>query len=298
MSLLVSMVPRSTNLLENPPTVADEPQPEEEALEIQDQQEHPNETPELIAESLVRFEEELGRLPPKARQSWVDPALKRAPLAKSDQFRLAFLRTEVFQADRAAARFAKFWETRVSLYGPHAFQLPLTQRAARGDEEDGATLRMGYVRTVPGHPRVLVMDPALTVPNYSVEAVARSVRYVFETAALHCEDMSRLGCFCLVDFGTIRWFDAKLVRRLSAVVENCVPYRTSKILIINPPSRMVKHFVNLLKLCLKEKMRDRIHVVSSSEKLKRLSGVSLEEVAALQHQRWLDEMARIEENMN
>ena len=297
MSLLVSMVPRSTNMLEHPPTVADEQQQKEES-ERQDHQEHPDETPELIAASLVRFEEELGRLPPKARQ-WVDQALTQAPLAKNDQFRLAFLRTEVFQADRAAARFANFWETRVSLYGPHdAFQQPLTQRAVRGDDKEGATLRMGYVRTVPGQPRVLVMDPAQTVPKYNVEAVARSVRYVFEMAALQCEDVSRLGCICLVDFGTIRWFDAKLIRRLSAVVENCVPCRTSKILIINPPSRMVKYFVNLLKLCLKEKVRNRIHVVSSSEKLKRLSGVTLEEVAALKHQTWLDEMARREEIMN
>ena len=287
------MAPRSPSILDHCPVVTQEQQ------DVQvDHQVHPNETPERIADGLVRFENELRRLPPKARQ-WVDQALAHdAPLAQSDSFRLAFLRTEVFEADRAAARFARFWETRVGLFGPEgAFQHPLTQRVAQGDDGDGATLRLGYARTVPGHPRVLVFDPARTVPNYSVEAVARSVRYVFETATFQCEELSRTGSICLVDFGTIRWFDHKLVRRLIHVVENCVPMRTSKILIINPPSRVVKYFVNLLKMCLKAKLRDRIHVVSTSEKLQRLSGgVALEDIAALDHEEWLKKMALQEGN--
>lgn len=266
---------------------------EEEGPMVVDHQKHPRETPELINESFSRFEEELSHLSPK-EQRFVDQALEHAPLAKDENFRLAFLRTEVFNANLAAKRFAKFWETRIDLFGPgHAFQ-PLTQKAARL-QDDGETLRLGYVRTVPHNPRVFVLDPACTVKNYDVETVARSVRYVFEKGIFACEDNSRLGCVCIVDFGTIRWFDRKLVKRLNDVIENCIPLRITQVLIINPPSVFVKHFINLMRLCMKPKLRNRIHVVTYNEKLKRLAGVTLEDVAALNHEAWLREMAREEE---
>jgi len=266
---------------------------EEEGPGVEHKQKHLDENEQLIADGLACFEEELQRLPPKERQ-YVDQALEHAPtLATDDKFRLTFLRTEVFKADLAAKRFAKFWETRIDLFGPEKAFEPITQQHTLKD--DMATLRKGYIRTVPGQERVLVIDPARTLENYDIESIARSTRYVMEKATFACQDMSRLGSICIVDFGTIRWFDRKLVKRLSHVTENCIPLRTTKILIINPPSRMVKYFVNLLKLCIKQKMRNRIHVVSNSEKLKRLAGVTLEEMAALDHETWLEQMAQQEQ---
>jgi len=287
LSSVDSMPPRQKSLAQFPS--------EEEGPMVVDHQKHPQETPELIAEGLARFEEELGHLSPKERR-FVDQALEQAPLAKDDDFRLTFLRTEVFDAKLAAQRFAKFWETRLDLFGPdHAFQ-PLTQKAAiLNDDDGGETLRLGYVRTVPHNPRLFVIDPARTVKNYDIEAVARTVRYVMETGTFACPDNSRLGCVCIVDLCTIRWFDRKLVTRLSNVIENCIPLRTTQVLLINPPSVMVKYFVNLLRLCMKPKLRNRIHVVTYSEKLKRLAGVTLEDVAALDHAAWLEKMARKEE---
>lgn len=57
---------------------------------------HPVETPELIANARQKFEEEL-RLLPKKKVYWLWQAQKKCPELLTDDFKLLFLRAEVFK---------------------------------------------------------------------------------------------------------------------------------------------------------------------------------------------------------
>ena len=57
---------------------------------------HPVETPELIARKRQEFEAEIAKLPDKKK---LEEAQKKCPHLLTDDFQLAFLRCEVFNAD-------------------------------------------------------------------------------------------------------------------------------------------------------------------------------------------------------
>lgn len=258
-------------------------------------QEHPNETPELLSQSLVDFELELSRLSSNELHS-IRQALERAPqIANDENFRLAFLRTEIFNIEKAAKRFAKYWTTRIDLFGETKAFLPMTQNGALCD--DAEFLKYGFTCVMPHHnERIIYIDPDRKPrESYDIDGICRATRYVVEKAILHCEELPRKGALYIVDLRTIRHFPIRLVKRLSDVTEDAVPIRTTEICIINSPSRMLGLAINFMKNFLKTKVRDRIHVVQTSETLKRLLGVSLEEVMAINHAAWLEEMARHEE---
>ena len=64
---------------------------------------HPVETPQLVADSLRKFEVELLNLPPIDLQS-VELAQKNCPELLTEDFKLVFLRSEVFNADVSRLR--------------------------------------------------------------------------------------------------------------------------------------------------------------------------------------------------
>ena len=59
---------------------------------------HPVETPQLVADCLRKFDEELVNLPSKDLKS-VELAQENCPELLTDDFKLVFLRSEVFNAD-------------------------------------------------------------------------------------------------------------------------------------------------------------------------------------------------------
>jgi hypothetical protein len=59
---------------------------------------HPNETPELIAQKQAEFETEIEKLPADTKESLLQ-AQERCPELLTHDFKLMFLRCEVFNAD-------------------------------------------------------------------------------------------------------------------------------------------------------------------------------------------------------
>ena len=62
---------------------------------------HPIETPDLIAQKRLEMEEELGKLSAKQLES-LKQAEEKCPELLTDEFKLMFLRCEVFHADVSA----------------------------------------------------------------------------------------------------------------------------------------------------------------------------------------------------
>jgi hypothetical protein len=79
-------------------------------------QKHPIETPELVASKLVEFDQEVASLP-ASETEFVRQAEDRCPELLTSDFKLLFLRCEVFNAELAAKRYAKYWNKRVEIFG-------------------------------------------------------------------------------------------------------------------------------------------------------------------------------------
>jgi len=62
-------------------------------------QRHPIESPDLIAAKLKELQVELDKLSPEEKQGWTQAQENCAPELINDDFKLMFLRCEVFNAD-------------------------------------------------------------------------------------------------------------------------------------------------------------------------------------------------------
>jgi len=74
-------------------------------------QRHPVETEDLILHKLEEMDETLTVIPPSKKQS-LCRAEKLCPEILTDEFKLRFLRCEVFNAQRAAQRYISYWKKR------------------------------------------------------------------------------------------------------------------------------------------------------------------------------------------
>ncbi len=114
----------------------------------------PNETPELIAKSLYKLNRQLDLIEEK-------PAYDRAQrmylenngvggrygYINTDEFRLRFLRCELFDATKAAARMVKYLDLVCNAYGPYALTRPF--KLSDLSKADMAFLRGGDYQLMP-----------------------------------------------------------------------------------------------------------------------------------------------------
>jgi hypothetical protein len=76
-----------------------------------------DETPEFVANSLDLLDEALGRLPYSKRRDWDRALFLKPSIQKDSTFKIMFLRTESFDACRAAERMARFFTLKRFLFG-------------------------------------------------------------------------------------------------------------------------------------------------------------------------------------
>ena len=128
-----------------------------------------DESPEMIEQGLKEMKIELELLP--SREAY-DRAMKMDEKYVSDRdFRLRFLRCDLFDAQKAAIRFAKHFQLKLDLFGPDKLVLDITQDDLEKDVMD--VLYSGDGRFLPQRDRAgrLVMIPH---PNHSSEAMVSS----------------------------------------------------------------------------------------------------------------------------
>jgi CRAL/TRIO domain len=268
-------------------------------------QKHPNETIELIQQSLQEFDIELKHqttnLKSKDDGKYYLMAVSTNPQwALCDwKFRLQFLRTEIFQVKLAVQRFLTYWKNRYDLYGNDeylAFHRTIQRTMSQMDIE---SVEAGFSQSVLGHSRINYVNPAGTPKDYDIDSVVRSIQYCMEAKLRYTtndENIQKKGLVSFVDFKYIRRFDRKLVNRISTILNDGFPSRTTMTIIINAPPG-TSYFVALLKQFLKPKLRERFHVFNQhTSKLTRLTGISSydELYQSLNHNEWLSKLRDIE----
>jgi hypothetical protein len=111
------------------------------------------ETPELIEEGLRQIVEELMKLPSSEKAAWVraqevaQQHQSKSSCSNKPDFYLRFLRTELWNAKKAAKRLAIFLELLLELYGEYALQRPIEMAGFTDAELD--EIKCGQVQLLP-----------------------------------------------------------------------------------------------------------------------------------------------------
>ena len=105
------------------------------------------ETPTLVNEKLTKFNEVLDNIDTKKKVECM-MAQEKSPDLCGDDFKLAFLRCEVFEVKPAVDRWIKYWKVRVRTFGEEKAFLPMTLEGAMEGQEK--VISCGYVTVAAG----------------------------------------------------------------------------------------------------------------------------------------------------
>ena len=245
---------------------------------------HPVETPELIHYKLNEFEaavEEFRKKNDKSHKSLLQ-AMEKCPQLLTRDFKLMFLRSEVFNTNLAVGRYSQYWEKRVKIFGPEKAFQPLTlDKAVSGDH---VALELGLMRVVRGvtDPKgraIIYIDPSVQDrTKYSRSSMCRALWYTLH-AALELESAQKHGVVMLADPSREKFsqFDLGLSKVMIPSLQGAIPLRFSAFHICHPPA-FILIILPIVKLFMSERMKKRIllHTGSIEKVLKRLSAYGLE----------------------
>jgi hypothetical protein len=85
----------------------------------------PEETPEFLSRSLSELDHELQEIPTNDKIAYQEAQGFKGTYVKDAEFRLKFLRTDLFDAKKAAIRMVKFLDLLKSHYGVTALRRPI-----------------------------------------------------------------------------------------------------------------------------------------------------------------------------
>jgi hypothetical protein len=112
----------------------------------------PNETPEFLHQSLSNLQRELDAMPykpayDKAQAYARDPSTAKTSFVNTTEFRLKFLRCELFDAATAAVRLTKYLDLIAEMYGLFALQRKI--QLTDFSKHELQILRAGYFQMLP-----------------------------------------------------------------------------------------------------------------------------------------------------
>lgn len=228
---------------------------------------HPNETKELISKKLIEFENELGKIPSDKKEA-ADQANKNCPDIVNDEFKLMFLRSEVFNADLAAKRYASYWRKRLTTFGKEKAFLPITQKEALKD--DDIAMKLGFIQVMgpkdpTGRGIIFVDTSVLSKTKYTRESMCRVIWYCLH-ALLEDEETQKKGVVILVSGKGLQYsqLDLDFVKYCCTCIKGCVPMRISGMHLCYPPT-FFRLVFPIIKMLLGERLRKRIHIHPGSE---------------------------------
>jgi hypothetical protein len=241
---------------------------------------HPLESRELVQDKLAEFDALLKEITEKEENETSKSLLQateKCPNLLTSDFKLIFLRCELFNADAAVHRYVQYWTRRVTIFGPEKAFQPLTLDAALS--EDRVALEIGFVRLVPG-----VTDPqgrAIVYVNPSVQdrtkytrySMCRAIWYVLH-AALESETAQKHGVILLGDPSGSRLsqFDRQLAKAAIPCIQGAIPLRVSAFHLCHPPT-FISIILPIFKFFLSDRMKKRVqvHIGSTEIVLKNLN---------------------------
>lgn len=224
-------------------------------------QTHPHETSALIADKLLSLEKELLKIPPKEKEAFLR-AQKECPDLIDNEHQLRFLRCEVFNADRAATRIARYWKKRLQLFGEDIAFRPIT--ITNIFQHEPVALSLGFIRLVSksdttGRPVIFTNPQVFNSSKYTVKEMTRAIWYMLESS-IEIQSGQQKGVVFLGDLRNchISQFDKTLVRMNLDHLQGCLPIRVSAFHICHAPS-FFKFIFPFLKMCLGARLRKRLH---------------------------------------
>ena len=245
---------------------------------------HPVETPQLIKGKLKDFDaavEELRKQKDDSHKSLFQ-AMEKCPELLTRDFKLMFLRCEVFNTDLAVERYSQYWEKRVKVFGPEKAFQPLTLDKAVSD--DHVALELGMMRVVhgvtdPTGRAIVYLDPSVQDrTKYARLSMCRALWYTLH-AALELESAQKHGVVLLADPGRAKFsqFDRGLSKVMIPSLQGAIPLRLSALHMCNPPA-FVSIILPIVKLFMSERMKKRLllHSGGKHKVLNRLSTYGLE----------------------
>lgn len=213
-------------------------------------------------------------------------AEEKCPHECRDEFKLIFLRCEVFRVKLAVKRYIKYWDNRLEVFGPDKAFLPILDLGPNGPLRDNRKeLQCGYVQNLPADrcqdpdgrlisfTDATKLDEMANDPDITVEGILRAQWYYLHAGLLSSESAQRRGFVVLYRPPTsVKAVIKSPAKRMSASVRGAVPMRLAAVHIIDPPSFL---FV-LLKVArgLGRMIRERIHIHNEGSPEKNLESLS------------------------
>jgi CRAL/TRIO domain len=219
------------------------------------------ETPDLVRDSLEQFQVQLDAdvkkgdtTTPTTSTIFEEAARENATEYANPDFRLMFLRTDLFDVTLAVKRFRNYWQNRKRLFGQlHTLTV------------DPATLDRGYARLVQHHDRLVMIDPTRVMDHYEIEDVVRSIFFVLSQAIGNSVEAQKRGLVYLIDCEhalALKYFDRPLIRASASVFNDGFPVRVTAVVVLNLHP-VGQWFISAFKLLMKPVVRQRIRVVKN-----------------------------------
>jgi len=143
-------------------------------------------SPELVDNLLKEMSTELCLLSPKLKSVYQQTQNLKSPSYVNERdFRLRFLRAELFNSRKAALRFANFLETALVFFGPQGLQRPI--RLSDFNRQELRVLNSGRIQLMPyrdrGGRRVIVGLPSYDHDRFDHKTRAKIYFYLWFVAS-------------------------------------------------------------------------------------------------------------------
>ena len=233
------------------------------------------------ATTLHRLEQEIAALPISQTKSY-RRAQRQCPDEVSDRRKMAFVEFDNGSVKEAAVRICKYWEERLSAFGPDRAFLPMTLAGAMKDEVvpmiNFPIWRRLPVTDAAGRAILYGETSRRDFTKYSPEQEVRAMMYMLETM---CEDddLRRKGYVAIYNAENVQQHqtDRALTRQHIVLLENVYPIRTRASHICHPTKFMFYMFLPVVKIFMPKEIRLRlkIHYGDTEKVLRELDGFCL-----------------------
>jgi len=230
------------------------------------------ETSELISTNLEKLDEELERIPNAEKVAWA-LANERCPQFITKEFKLKFLRCEIFDATLAAKRIINYWHKRFELFKePNAFKpMKLGHDGAFTNEHDDEALKSKLIR-VPGTKDqtgrpIIFFDPSQgpLKGTYDIDSYIRAFWYCLHSITEDTTAQQKGILFIAYPKHTkFSQFDRKRMTMMIESIKGALPVRISAFHLCHPPVFFEIVFP-IVKLLMGKKLRKKIKIHSGSD---------------------------------